>query len=105
MNYLDILCPPLSPAVKIKSVITVHILNQAGVIMTALSAIDKATATYGDEATRLRKVMNLTRRQVAVMAHVSEVEVGLFERNQPVRLDARRRILKELWAARSNGII
>ena len=73
--------------------------------MTILSVIDKATVTYGDEAARLRKIMNLTRRQVAVMAHVSKVEVGLFERNQPVRLDARRRILKELWAARSRGII
>ena len=71
--------------------------------MTALSVIDKAIISYGDKVSRLRRSMNLTRQQVADMAHVSREEVSLFERNLPVKLDVRRRILKELWAIRSNA--
>ena len=70
--------------------------------MTTLSVIDKAIISYGDKVRKLRRSMNLTRQQVADMAHVSREEVSLFEQNQPVKLDVRRRILKELWAIRSN---
>ena len=72
--------------------------------MTTFSVIDKAIISYGNSVIRLRKSMNLTRQQVADMAGVSREEVSLFERNQPVKLDVRRRILKELWAIRSNAL-
>jgi transcriptional regulator with XRE-family HTH domain len=55
----------------------------------------------GSEAHRLRLSLNLSRSQLAVMAGVSIETVDLYERNQPVALDARRRIHKELWAQKS----
>jgi hypothetical protein len=56
---------------------------------------------WGSEARRLRISLHLTRPEVAVMAGVSEGVVNLFEHNMPVPLDARRRILKELWAVKT----
>jgi len=45
--------------------------------------------------------MLLTQPELADMVGVSVEEVDLFERNLPVALDARRRILKELWAKKT----
>ena len=105
MNYLDVLYIPLLPADKLENISAIRNLKQAGVIMTTLSKYDRPLVSYGISVSRLRKVMKLTRQQVADMAHVSKTEVSLFERNQPVRLDAKRRILKELWATRSSRTI
>jgi transcriptional regulator with XRE-family HTH domain len=55
----------------------------------------------GMEARRLRLSLHIARAQLAVMAGVSVETVDLYERNQPVALDARRRIHKELWAEKS----
>lgn len=55
----------------------------------------------GLEARRLRLSLHLTRPELAIMAGVSEKIVNLYEQNLPVSLDARRRILKELWATKS----
>lgn len=55
----------------------------------------------GFKAKRLRISQRLTQRELASMAGVSQEEVELFEQNQPVPLDSRRRILKELWAKKA----
>ena len=56
---------------------------------------------WGSEARRLRISLHITRPELAAMAGVSEEIVNLFEHNQPVMLDSRRRILKELWAEKT----
>jgi|WetSurMetagenome_2_1015567.scaffolds.fasta_scaffold419179_2 transcriptional regulator with XRE-family HTH domain len=55
----------------------------------------------GAEARRLRISLHFSRSQLAIMAGVSEEIVNLYEHNQPVTLDARRRIHKQLWAEKS----
>ena len=52
-------------------------------------------------ARRLRMTLQLTQQELADMCGVSQEEVDLFESNLPVRLDAKRRISKELWAAKN----
>jgi len=58
-------------------------------------------SSIGFKARRLRITQRLTKRALADMAGVSPEEVDLFEHNLPVPLDARRRILKELWAGKA----
>lgn len=65
----------------------------------------KATATFldnlvsaGQKARRLRIANLLTQQELAELASVPPGHVDLLERNLPVPLDSRRRILKELWA-------
>jgi DNA-binding transcriptional regulator YiaG len=65
--------------------------------VTATQKLRTGTS-LGFQAKKLRAASFLTRPTLAEMAGVSEEEVSLFERGQPVRLDARRRILKALWA-------
>ena len=55
----------------------------------------------GFKAKRLRISQRLTQRELANIAGVSQEEVELFEQNQPVPLDSRRKILKELWAKKA----
>ena len=68
----------------------------------------KSALTYtrepslGFKARRLRISRRLSRRKLADLAGVSQGEVGLFEQDLPLKLDARRRILRELWA-KKNG--
>ena len=50
---------------------------------------------------RLRSASFLTPKKLAVLAGVTPAEVRLFERDLPVKLDSRRRILKELWAIKT----
>jgi transcriptional regulator with XRE-family HTH domain len=52
----------------------------------------------GLKAKRIRISKLLTQQELAEMAGVSREEVDLFEKNLPVTLDTRRRILKNLWA-------
>jgi len=52
----------------------------------------------GTDARKLRVSLRISRQELAVMAGVSLQAVNLFERNSPVALDFKRRILKELWA-------
>jgi hypothetical protein len=56
---------------------------------------------WGSEARRLRISLHIGRPELAVMAGVPEEIINLFEHNQPVPLDSRRRILKELWSVKS----
>jgi transcriptional regulator with XRE-family HTH domain len=55
-------------------------------------------SSIGSQVKKLRVSGRMTRRQLADAAGVSTEEVRLFERNLPVPLDSRRRMLKELWA-------
>ncbi len=55
----------------------------------------------GDKAKRQRVSSLLTQEQLAEMAGIPVEHVNLFERDLPVPLDSRRRILKELWAKRN----
>jgi transcriptional regulator with XRE-family HTH domain len=57
--------------------------------------------SIGFKSRKLRISKLLTQRELAEIAGVSVEEVDLFERNLPVKLDARRRILKELWAVKA----
>ena len=56
----------------------------------------------GFKARKLRVSLHLTQQKLAEMAGVSLGEVELFEHNLPLALDARRRILKGLWAIKAN---
>jgi transcriptional regulator with XRE-family HTH domain len=69
--------------------------------MTTSTILDIPTATFGFQVHRLRRLLKLTQQELAEMAQVSRAEVSMLEHNQPVRLDSRRRIFKELWAFRS----
>jgi DNA-binding XRE family transcriptional regulator len=59
---------------------------------------DTSKAPAGLKARQMRISRLMTRRELADMAGVYPEEVNLFEQNLPVPLDARRRILKTLWA-------
>ena len=68
--------------------------------MPPVVAFTKETA-LGPWARSVRMALHLTRKELANLAGVSLEEIDLFEHNLPVRLDARRKLLKELWAARN----
>jgi transcriptional regulator with XRE-family HTH domain len=55
-------------------------------------------ASTGSKAKRLRIANLLTQQELADLAGVTREQVDLFERNLPLPLDCRRRILRELWA-------
>lgn len=58
-------------------------------------------ASTGPWARGVRMALQLTQQELANMCGVSQEEVNLFENSLPVRLDARRKLLKELWAVRN----
>ena len=60
-----------------------------------------STESLGAKAKKLRIACVLTRPALASMAGVTVEEVSLFERGFPVRLDARRLIMKALWAKKT----
>jgi hypothetical protein len=60
------------------------------------------TDSNGDKVRRQRIASLLTCQQLAELAGIPVEHVNLFERDLPVPLDSRRRIMKELWA-RKNG--
>jgi len=70
------------------------------ITVTAVKTLARESS-IGFKLRRLRLSSLLTKRQLADMAGVSPEEVALFERNLPVPLDARRRILKELLAIKT----
>lgn len=61
-------------------------------------AQESSTGTW---ARSVRLALKLTQQELADMCGISPEEVDLFEHNLPVRLGARRKLLKELWAARN----
>ena len=58
-------------------------------------------SSLGAKAKKLRAASFLTRLALAEMAGVTAEEVSLFERGQLVCLDTRRRIMKALWAKKT----
>ena len=68
-----------------------------GDTMKTTSALLPKT-TLGTTVKRLRINSLLTQQEVADLAGVSREQVDLFERNLPLPLDCKRRVLRELWA-------
>jgi DNA-binding XRE family transcriptional regulator len=58
-------------------------------------------SSLGIKVKRLRISFLLTREELAALASVPQEHVELLERNLPVPLDSKRRILKELWAIKA----
>lgn len=54
-------------------------------------------SSLGAKAKKLRVCQLLTQQELAQMAGVSEEEVNLFEHNLPMRLEAKHKLLRELW--------
>jgi transcriptional regulator with XRE-family HTH domain len=57
--------------------------------------------TTGGKARQRRVASLLTRQQLADLAGIPVEHVNLFERDLPVPLDSKRRILRELWARKT----
>lgn len=57
-------------------------------------------SSVGDWARSVRMALELTQLELANTCGVSLEDVYLFEHDLPVRLDARRRLRKQLWATR-----
>jgi transcriptional regulator with XRE-family HTH domain len=55
----------------------------------------------GFKVRKLRLSRLLTQKELADITGISQEEVDLFEQNLPVRLEAKRKLLKELWATRN----
>lgn len=64
------------------------------------SVLSVSQESSGLKARRLRISRLLTRRELARRAGVSVSEVNSLELNLPVQLDAKRKLLRELWARR-----
>jgi DNA-binding XRE family transcriptional regulator len=58
-------------------------------------------SSLGIKVKRLRISFLMTRQEVADLAGVPQEHVELLERNLPVPLDSKRRIVKELWAIKA----
>jgi DNA-binding XRE family transcriptional regulator len=63
--------------------------------MGALTYSDRMS--LGSLARAVRENLVITSQELGDLAGVSSEAVEAFENNQPVPLDARRKILKELW--------
>lgn len=64
----------------------------------------KPEISVGFKARELRCFLRLTQQELANLAGVSAREVNLFEHYLPVRLDAKRRLLKELWGRKAGKV-
>ena len=65
--------------------------------MSIVLSIDQETS-LGSKARKLRHALLLSQHNLAELASVPIAEVDLFEQNLPVRLDTKRKLLRELWA-------
>ncbi len=63
--------------------------------------VDTKHEKMGIMARKVRISLRLTQQQLADRTGISREAVYLFEHNLPVYLDARRKILKELWAIKT----
>lgn len=57
--------------------------------------------TLGGSARKVRLSLHLTEQELAALTGISQDAVYQFEHNLPVVLEARRRILKELWSIKT----
>jgi len=60
-----------------------------------------SSSSMGLKAKRLRISSLLTQSELADLAGVPQEHVDLLERDLPLPLDSKRRILRELWAKKS----
>jgi transcriptional regulator with XRE-family HTH domain len=60
--------------------------------------------TLGTRTRKLRLALRITQQELSIRSGVSRETIILFEHNLPVILDARRRILKELWAIKAGRL-
>ena len=60
-------------------------------------------ASLGFKIRRLRVAQLLTQLELAGMAGISQEDVDLLERNLPVPLDTKRKLLKMLWARKAHN--
>lgn len=58
-------------------------------------------SSIGPWARRMRMTLQMTQQELADMCGVSEEDVDSFEHNLPVRMDAKHKLLKQLWAERN----
>ena len=68
--------------------------------MTAVQTVDQVLS-LGSKARRLRVSQLLTQKELANVAGVSREDVYSLEHNLPLQLDAKRKLLRELWARRT----
>jgi transcriptional regulator with XRE-family HTH domain len=68
-----------------------------------LTKVSSKQELFGSMARRVRLSLHMTQRELAEIAGVSKEAVYLFEHNLPVYLDARRKILKQLWAIQAGS--
>ncbi len=61
------------------------------------------SSALGTMARRLRIAQLLTQQELAAIAGVSPEEVNSLEHNLPLCLDAKRKLLRELWARKNHG--
>jgi transcriptional regulator with XRE-family HTH domain len=54
----------------------------------------------GDWARSVRKALKLTQQELADITGVSKEDVDSFENNLPIKVDSRRKLVKELWVVR-----
>lgn len=67
--------------------------------MTTVLVFEQNTK-LGYKVRSLRISLGLTQSELADVVGVTPDEVDLFEHDLPVRLDVKRRLLRELWARR-----
>jgi transcriptional regulator with XRE-family HTH domain len=70
--------------------------------MTAINRVHPYS--LGKSARKVRLALRLSQQDLAVLTGISRDSVFRFEHNLPVVLDARRRILKELWAIKVSRV-
>jgi transcriptional regulator with XRE-family HTH domain len=69
-----------------------------------LAATIAKPESLGTRARRVRLSLRLTQHELSDLSGVSRYAIYLFENSLPVTLDARRRIIKELWAIKVNRL-
>jgi len=60
----------------------------------------KQEELVGPWAKRVRMALRLTQQEMAEIAGVSQEDVDSLEHNLPVQPKAKRKLIRELWAAR-----
>ena len=75
-----------------------YVVKEKGEMVT-LNRVE--TNTLGESARKVRLALGISQQELANMTGISRECVYLFEHNLPVYLDARRKILKELWAIKA----
>ena len=81
-----------------------HITNKWVKVVSMVTATSFYTATLGSRTRKLRLSLGVTQQELAGLSGVSKESISSFEHNLPIILDARRRILKELWAIKANRL-